>query len=41
MRILLDKNMNAKVHYDFGEGHKVSTVKDMKWQGKKNGELLA
>src|SRR5215210_4744553 len=40
MRILLDENMPAKVTYDFGEGHEVRTVKDMKWLGKKNGELL-
>ena len=40
MRILLDENMPAKVTYDFGEGHEVFTVKDMKWLGKKNGELL-
>src|SRR5918912_847073 len=40
MRILLDENMPAKVNYDFGEGHEIRTVKDMKWLGKKNGELL-
>lgn len=40
MRILLDENMPAKVNYDFGEEHDVRTVKDMKWLGKKNGELL-
>ena len=40
MRILLDENMPAKVNYDFGEGHEVRSVKDMKWLGKKNGELL-
>ncbi len=40
MRILLDENMPAKVAYDFGEGHEVRSVKDMKWLGKKNGELL-
>lgn len=40
MRILLDENMPAKVNYDLGEGHEVRTVKDMKWLGKKNGELL-
>jgi hypothetical protein len=40
MRILLDENMPAKVSYDFGEEHEVRTVKDMKWLGKKNGELL-
>lgn len=39
MRILLDENMPAKVNYDFGEEHEVRTVKDMKWLGKKNGEL--
>jgi predicted nuclease of predicted toxin-antitoxin system len=40
MRILLDENMPAKVNYDFGEEHEVPAVKDMKWLGKKNGELL-
>jgi hypothetical protein len=40
MRILLDENMPAKVDYDFGDGHEVRSVKDMKWLGKKNGELL-
>ena len=40
MRILLDENMPAKVAYNFGEEHEVRTVKDMKWLGKKNGELL-
>ena len=40
MRILLDENMPAKVNYDFGEEHEVRSVKDMKWLGKKNGELL-
>lgn len=40
MRILLDENMPAKVNYNFGEGHEVYTVQEMKWLGKKNGELL-
>ena len=40
MKILLDENMPAKVKYDFGDGYDVSTVKDMGWLGKKNGELL-
>ncbi len=40
MKILLDENLPAKVKYDFGEGHEVSTVRDMGWLGKKNGELL-
>ncbi|MDB5205411.1 MAG: hypothetical protein JWR72_486 [Flavisolibacter sp.] len=40
MKILLDENMPTKVKYDFGESYQVSTVKDMGWLGKKNGELL-
>ena len=40
MKILLDENMPTKVKYDFGEQHEVSTVRDMDWLGKKNGELL-
>jgi predicted nuclease of predicted toxin-antitoxin system len=40
MKILLDENMPTKVKYDFGERHQVSTVRDMGWLGKKNGELL-
>lgn len=40
MRILLDENIPAKLKLDFGEEHEVSTVRDMKWLGKKNGELL-
>ncbi len=39
MKILLDENMPTKVKYDFGEDYLVSTVKDMGWLGKKNGEL--
>jgi predicted nuclease of predicted toxin-antitoxin system len=40
MKILLDENIPAKIKYDFGHGHEVSTVRDMSWLGKKNGELL-
>jgi len=40
MKILPDENMPTKVKYDFGEGYGVSTVRDMGWLGKKNGELL-
>lgn len=40
MKILLDENMPARINYNFGEEHEVCTVKDMKWLGKKNGELL-
>lgn len=40
MKILLDENMPTKVKFDFGEDFEVSTVRDMRWLGKKNGELL-
>jgi predicted nuclease of predicted toxin-antitoxin system len=40
MKILLDENMPAKLKLDFGEVHEVKMVRDMKWLGKKNGELL-
>lgn len=40
MKILLDENIPAKLKLDFGETYQVRTVGDMKWLGKKNGELL-
>ena len=40
MKILLDENIPAKLKLDFGEEYEVKTVRDMKWLGKKNGELL-
>ena len=40
MKILLDENLPAKLKYDFGENFEIATVRDMKWLGKKNGELL-
>ena len=40
MRILLDENLPAKIKYDFGKDYQVSTVSEMGWSGKKNGELL-
>ena len=40
MKILLDENIPAKVKFDFGSVHIIKTVRDMKWLGKKNGELL-
>ena len=40
MKILLDENLPTKLKYDFGENFQISTVKDMGWLGKKNGELL-
>ena len=41
MKILLDENMPTKVKYDFGKGYEVSTIRDMNWLGKKNGELIS
>ncbi|MBM2839604.1 MAG: hypothetical protein HW412_132 [Bacteroidetes bacterium] len=40
MKILLDENLPAKLRFDFGEGYEIKTVKEMGWNGKKNGELL-
>ena len=40
MKILLDENIPTKLKLDFGEAYEVRTVRDMKWLGKKNGELL-
>jgi len=40
MKILLDENIPTKVKFDFGEPFEIYTVRDMKWLGKKNGELL-
>ena len=40
MKILLDENLPTKLKYEFGENFQISTVKDMGWLGKKNGELL-
>lgn len=39
MKILLDENINSELK-KYLSGHNVYTVKDMKWLGKKNGELL-
>lgn len=39
MKILLDENINKNLKGMLG-AHNVFTVKDMKWIGKKNGELL-
>lgn len=40
MKILLDENLPRKLKADFGSGFIVSTVREMGWLGKKNGELL-
>lgn len=39
MKLLLDENLPKKLKRDFPE-HKIYTVSDEKWNGKKNGELL-
>lgn len=40
MKILLDENLPRKLK-NFITGHEVFTVSEMKWSGKKYGELLA
>lgn len=40
MKILLDESLPRKLRNDFGPEHEVWTVRDKKWLGKKNGELL-
>lgn len=41
MKILLDENINVKFKTLFSNGsHEVYTVRDMQWNGKKNGTLL-
>jgi len=41
MKLLLDENLPVKLKYRFTDhGFEVSTIKDMEWLGKQNGELL-
>ncbi len=40
MKILLDENLPKQLKTDFGSEYVVTTVRDMGWLGKKNGELL-
>lgn len=40
MKILLDESLPRKLRDDFGPENEVWTVRDKKWLGKKNGELL-
>ncbi|MBM3416602.1 MAG: hypothetical protein FJY20_09165 [Bacteroidetes bacterium] len=41
MKLLLDENLPQKLKYRFLEkGMEVFTISDMKWNSKKNGELL-
>ncbi len=39
MKILLDENIDIRFKNSFPETYKVFTVKDMGWNGIKNGEL--
>ena len=40
MKILLDENIPKMLKTHFGKAHRVFTTREMKWDGKKNGELL-
>lgn len=40
MKLLLDENLPRLLKIELGPDHEVFTVRDMKWLGKKNGELL-
>lgn len=40
MKILLDENIDVRFKRHFPDTHEVFTVKDMNWNGIKNGELL-
>ena len=40
MKILLDENIDVRFKYHFLKTYEVITVKDMGWNGIKNGELL-
>ncbi|MGN6532725.1 MAG: DUF5615 family PIN-like protein [Ginsengibacter sp.] len=42
MKLLLDENLPVKLKYRFTEkGINAFTVRDMRWLGKKNGDLLS
>ena len=40
MKILLDENIPRRLKFDFSTDDVVSTVQEMNWQGKRNGELM-
>ncbi len=40
MKILLDENIDVRFKKLFNDEHEVYTVRDMRWNGVKNGELL-
>ncbi len=39
MRLLLDENLPKRLKLDYSE-HEIFTVREMQWNGIKNGELL-
>jgi predicted nuclease of predicted toxin-antitoxin system len=42
MKVLLDENIDVRFRHSFIDtSHKAHTVRDMNWQGVKNGKLLA
>ena len=40
MKILLDENIDVRFKKSFPDNHEVYTIKDMNWNGIKNGKLL-
>ena len=40
MKLLLDENLPEKLKYRFSKNFVVVTVNEMKWNAKKNGELM-
>ena len=40
MKILLDENIDIRFKLNFPSVYEVYTVRDMKWNGIKNGELI-
>ena len=40
MKLLLDENLPEKLKYRFSKNFIVVTVNEMKWNAKKNGELM-
>ena len=40
MKVLLDENIDVRFKNSLSETHEVYTVKDMGWNGIKNGDLL-
>ncbi len=40
MKILLDENIDVRFKKYLSDFHEVYTIKDMEWNGIKNGELL-